>query len=282
VVSIQVLGPGGGDSASLMREPRYGHTATLLATGWVLITGGISQANGGQASADPASMSAELYNPATHSFAATGDLTTGRSAHTATLLPSGRVLLAGGENPALPPVAELYDPQSGTFAPTGMMTTARSEHTATALPDGQVLLVGGYDANGRPLASAEIYDPASGMFRATGGMVVARAQHAAALLDDGRVLITGGTDGSVPLASAEVFDPVTGQFSRTGSMQIARRCHTMTTLATGQVLVTGGESSDADVAIPLSNAELYEPNTASFSDTTAVRCARAAHCDGRT
>ena len=147
-------------------------------------------------------------------------------------------------------------------------SAARSEHTATALPGGQVLLVGGTGANGRPLASAEIFDPDSGTFSATGSMSVARTQHAAALLNDGRVLINGGTDGSATLASAEIFDPATGQFSSTGSMLVARRWHTATTLATGQVLVSGGvRSTDGDVAVPLSNAELYEPDSGSFAAT---------------
>jgi len=277
VVSIDVLAPGMDDSGSLMEEPRYGYTATLLLTGSVLIAGGRSSASGGEATTDPAYTSAELYDPATHSFAATGALTTGRSAHTATLLPNGMVLLAGGADPALTPVAELYDPQAGTFVPTGTMTAARSEHTATPLADGQVLIVGGTSADGRPLASAEIYDAASGSFTATGNMAAARAQHAAALLDDGRVLITGGTDGSANLASAEIFDPASGQFSSTGRMWVARRWHTATRLATGQVLITGGELIDAGVVVPLSDAELYEPDTGAFIATGTVGFARAEH-----
>ena len=277
VVGIQVLAPGAGASASLMGKPRYGQTETLLVNGSVLIAGGRSLVNSARATADPAYASAELYDPATHSFAATGNLTTGRATHTATLLPSGRVLLAGGSNPVLAPVSELYDPETGTFAPTGPMTTARSEHTATALPGGQILLVGGIGANGRSLASAEIYDPATGTFNATGSMSVVRTQHAAALLNDGRVLISGGTDGSVTLASAEIFDPATGQFSSTGSMLVARRWHTATTLETGQVLVTGGELIDAGVAVPLSSAELYEPDSGSFAANGTMGFARSQH-----
>jgi len=219
VVSIQVLAPGAGASASPTRQARYGHTATLL--------------------------------------------------------PSGRVLLTGGTDPALTPVAELYDPQTGTFVATGPMTTARSEHTATVLADGEVLIVGGNGANGQPVASAEIFDPISGMFSATGHMAVARAQHAAALLEDGRVLITGGTDGSATLASAEIFDPATGQFSSTGSMHAARRWHTAATVATGQVLVSGGETNDAGVAVPLRSAELYEPDSGTFAATETREFTRA-------
>jgi hypothetical protein len=97
------------------------------------------------------------------SFARTGDMMMARSQHTATLLLTGKVLIAGGSSTArleesLVASAELYDPETGTFSATGNMTTGRRQHSATLLPDGKVLITGGYGAAAPPgnLASAEL------------------------------------------------------------------------------------------------------------------------------
>src|SRR6266568_1295733 len=97
-------------------------------------------------------------------FVITGSLATARNGHTATLLPNGKVLVAGGRNGnSILASAELYDPASGTWSATGSLATARAFHTATLLLNGKVLIVAG-EGNGAPfvLASAELYDPASG------------------------------------------------------------------------------------------------------------------------
>ncbi len=78
----------------------------------------------------------------------TGPLHTGRAYHTATLLPNGKVLAAGGASPDFLNSAELYDPAAGTWSVTGALNTARDVHTATLLPNGQVLVAGGYGSSG--------------------------------------------------------------------------------------------------------------------------------------
>jgi hypothetical protein len=118
-------------------------------------------------------------------FVITGSLTMARFGHTATLLPNGKVLVAGGG-------AELYDPASGAWSVTGSLATARSGHTATLLPNGKVLVAGGVGPSGI-LASAELYDPASGTWSATGSLATARRLHTATLLPNGKVLVAGGT-----------------------------------------------------------------------------------------
>src|ERR1044071_6083293 len=123
-------------------------------------------------------------------FRRTGDMTTARAQHTATLLTSGKVLITGGTQSggfSGLATAELYDPKSGTFAPTGNMATARRMHTATRLPDGRVLIVGGYGTAGVTLNSAEFYDPSSGTFTAAGNMMTARGGHSAILLPSSKV-----------------------------------------------------------------------------------------------
>ena len=95
-------------------------------------------------------------------FENTGSLATARYAHTATLLPNGKVLVAGGWNGVTLASGEVYDPANGTWTATHNLATARFNHTATLLPNGKVLVVGGSNSDGYSLASAELYDPASG------------------------------------------------------------------------------------------------------------------------
>ena len=144
-------------------------------------------------------------------FTNTGSLVTARYLHTATSLPSGKVLVAAGANTSgYLASAELYDPASGTWSATGSLATARAGHTETLLPNGKVLVAAGANSSSS-LASAELYDPASGTWTATGSLVTARYYHTATLLPNGKVLVAGGyNDGSNALASAELYDPASG------------------------------------------------------------------------
>src|SRR6202040_2136472 len=103
-------------------------------------------------------------------FNNTGSLATARIDHMVTLLPNGKVLVAGGfasDSYTIVKSAELYDPASGTWSATGSLAAARNFYTATLLSNGKVLAAGGFGSSGE-LASAELYDPASGTWTATG------------------------------------------------------------------------------------------------------------------
>ncbi len=156
-------------------------------------------------------------------WTATGSMATERYTHTATLLPNGRVLVAGGTRRNLATV-ELYDPATGVWTATGSMATPRTRQTATLLPNGQVLVAGGFRIGGEH-ASVELYDPATGMWTATGSIPTdATIRHTAALLPNGQVLVAGG-ECPWCLARAEVYDPATGLWTATGSMATTRESH---------------------------------------------------------
>src|SRR4030095_1518502 len=137
--------------------------------------------------------------PSGGSWTVTGSLNTARYFHTATLLPSGVPLVAGGQDSAGIPSAsaELYDDAgSGSWTATGSLNTARVFHTATLLPNGIVLVAGGQDSSFTPSPSAELYDSASGSWTATGNLNTARFFHTATLLPNGMVLVAAGCDSS--------------------------------------------------------------------------------------
>jgi hypothetical protein len=165
-----------------------------------------------------------------------------RTGQTATLLPNGKVLVAGGGNgTTILSTAELYDPTTGVFSPTGTMTTPRLFATATLVGDGRVLIAGGGsivgNCSGCSVASAEIYDPASGTFSSVANMGYPRRGHIAILLPNGNVLVAGGIDDGLAdperfLSSAELFDPETLNFSPASSMTSPRFDHAANLLRT--------------------------------------------------
>jgi hypothetical protein len=268
VGGAELLNHATGTFVSAGTESRDLHTATLLRNGKVLLIGGETGWTGIPRS-PIVTASADLYDPATGVFQATGDMTTERESHTATLLGDGRVLVTGGARLQgttweTLQTAEIYDPGSATFSPTGDMVKPRSFHTATLLSNGKVLVTGG-NVGG---VTAELYDPVTGSFALTGSMSVARSSHTTTLLPNGKVLVVGGP-------TAELYDPVTGLFALTGPMLVPRRFHTATLLGHDEVMIAGGAAGTGspDTAV----TEIYDIATGSFVRTGSMETGRLWH-----
>jgi Kelch motif len=268
-------GTGAVTEIAAMHIARASHSSTLLLSGKVLIAGGFAGSGGEYRPY----ASAELFDPGTGTFQSVASMSVGRSAHTASLLKNGKVLIVGGWTGLndLRRSAEIYDPATGAFTPTGNLVVGRAGNTATVLADGRVLIAGGEDRQENAMASAEIYDPAAGKFTLTGGMVEPRGSHTATALKDGRVLIVGGGSGHYPsqiiYRSAEIFDPATGKFTLTGETSVGRHKHAAILLRSGKVLVVGG-SDNRDWHGEYASAEIYDPASGTFSATGAMSTPR--------
>jgi uncharacterized protein YjbI with pentapeptide repeats len=193
-----------------------------------------------------------------------------RAFHSATLLPSGKVLIVGGT--ALPTSAtvgaEVYDPVTKTFSATATNLPNRdARNTATLLGTGKVLIVGGTQT------TAALYDPATNAFT-SGGTSGTINNHTATLLtsgpNSGKVLITGGKGATGnPVNTTLLYDPATNSFSAGPTMNDAREFHTATVLPSGpnagKIVIAGGRKSVSGVLTALATAELYDPATNSFT-----------------
>lgn len=290
-----------------MLTPRSLHTATLLADGRVLVTGGIATTSDTSATVGP---EAEIYNPATNTWVQVGSLAQARCRHAAVRLKDGKVLVAGGQDfvdSSGLNSCEIFDPLTLTFSPTGSLNFHRFDMPFTLLGDGRVLAAGGY--------SSETWDPSSGAWTSiaapsigwkpravllpNGQVLVVDLQmsmetfdpvrnkwssttwfnrgpwmdYSISLLKNGRVLIVGGTDGQFqPVKDAVIFDPAASTWAIAEDLGTPHVGHSAVTLLDGRVLVTGGY---------LPGGEIYDPSTNQWANTSFSVASRIRHSSTR-
>jgi MYXO-CTERM domain-containing protein len=241
------------------------HAALLLPEkNQVLITGG--------GKTDGSSGMAVHYDIPTKTFSTPTEHA--REWHTATLLPDGKLMMAGGFQGAgseATASVDLFDPRKRTFVSIASMHEERLAHTATLVAEGRVIVAGGLPGQYDGVASSKTFETwKDDHFEGGGKLIAGRAYHAATLLTSGRVLLTGGSHSTLLLASAEIIDPEGGMSVATkGPMSHARYRHAAVRLPSGSVLIAGGITLDKDHpydGLPVATAEIYNPTTDTFTD----------------
>lgn len=198
-------------ASRMVENGRWLHTATLLNDGLVLLVGGRNNSCTGTCPVFSLA-SAEIFNPATGTYMATGPLNISRHNHTATLLADGRVLVIGGETTedlgtgsSEVQQAEIYDPATGMFSYYGNMLITRGRHTATLLNNGKLLIMGGEIRSGAQTASTELLDIASGVSTPGPELNETHIRAHAIRLATGEVVLLGGSLGYQPSTVVELF-----------------------------------------------------------------------------
>lgn len=231
-------------TTGMMTAERANFDAASLADGRALLVGGLD-------AMDVPMTSAELFDPATKTFAATGSTAVAHSVHGMVTLDDGRVLVVGGyAKPDSTTAAELYDATAGTFSAAASMKGTRGFATVTKMTDGRVLVVGGCTFT-QGIAScdalrndAEVYDPASDAWSNGGTSKAPRLGHAAAALPDGSVLVVGGLQGAYTLA--EIWKG--GAFTPAPKLPVEKINATATLTTGGVVVIAGGENGFTDIS----------------------------------
>jgi hypothetical protein len=255
------------------------HTATSLPDGTILIAGGT---NG-----TVVLSSAEVFNPSTLAFTPTATpMNSPRQQQSASLLPNGRVLMAGGftTSPGSGPTnsAEIYYPDTKVFISVPPMISSRSQHVAITLPKGGVFVAGGFNGLNTVTGSAEIYSSTNAAWTAVPSMTTAsggtgaleiRAIAAGVQLQDGRIMLCGGTNQSGILSSVVAYTPATKSWAALNPMPGPLQGHTATLLFDGRVLVAGGDNGTSETT----SSFIYNPTSGLWSTVGALNSARFGH-----
>jgi hypothetical protein len=232
IMSMLFMTGCGGESGTIegpsLTEGRWGHTATKLPDGRILILGGQSKPSKRLASA-------ELFDPASSTFSSAASMSDERGVGlSSVLLNNGTVLVFGDTDNGS---AEIYDPSTGTWSATGSMNSPRRSSSANLLDDGRVLVAGGADVTKSgdvQFASSEIYDPSSGEWTITGDMLEIHSGQGSIVID-GKVIIFGQF-------LSEMYDSSTGVWSSIGIPAVERSRGTgVIMLKDGTVMIAGGE-----------------------------------------
>ncbi len=250
---------------------KNGHSATLLASGKVLIAGGVNSVE--TEYYDDWDYRAYLYDPDTNTYTRTGNMVRRSAHHASVRLSSGRVLLLGGYRyygiPYITSESQMYNPETGTWSRVQDDPTFRVFPTATELYSGKVMVTGGYFPflSSEPLINVNFYDPATDSWSAGPSMPHARRSHQAVRLYSGRVMVLGGTNGAD--TSVDMYDPYSDQWLAGPAHPLSQVIKTATLLYSGEVLITGEYGQTA----------VYSPGTDTWTRTADMHAGYFAGTD---
>ncbi len=283
LASSELYNPASGmwSTTGNLHVARVSAQSVLLPNGMVLTMGGCISND----CLSSTTRSAEIYNPVSGTWTVTGSMRTARAEFIAVLLPSKKVLVAGGCTSynangciAVTTAAELYNPSTGTWTSTGGMRAARMAMTGTVLLNGKALIAGGQTAASDALGSSELYNPATGTFTLTGRLITPRSGHTATLLTSGFVLMAGGENvNGISIPKAELYNAATGTYAATGNMPSNRQEHRAVLLPSGSVLVVGGNNVNSTTTTVLASCATYNPTTGTWATASTMKNARADH-----
>jgi hypothetical protein len=280
----------------VMASARSMHTMTELQNGHFLVSGGVDVSNNPQASC-------EIYDPVADTFTLVGSMNTPRMGHTATVLANGNVFISGGmEALTVTPTqlsaihdvvdsTEIYDPIADTWTVGPVMSDPRASHFALERPDGKILLSGGISWDSNWLfgwvpavrSSCDLYDPVTNTMSSGPSMSTARALAGVVEMAPGRWLIAGGMNAlsiiplnpGNPTATAEIYDASTNTWTTVGSLASARAQVSAWPLGNGLFMFGGGGAGSVLSPTPLSNTEIFDSATNTFSPGPTMNSGRA-------
>ena len=215
VIQAELYRPATNDwlPAANLATARFRHTATALLPGGsthrdVIAAGGYTGTT--------VLASVERYNTTTRTWSACTAMSGGRFEHSAELLDSGKVLVAGGVRTASAGSTcwqrgAVYDPAANSWTDTGLQGVPRCWHASAKLDSGRVLIMGGRQTyDGLAIKSADLYDPATNNWAIAASMKYERASFPAALFLKSSahwVLVSGGVYNGSPRSDAEYYTP---------------------------------------------------------------------------
>jgi hypothetical protein len=196
-----------------------------------------------------------------------------RIAHSASTLPNGKILIAGGISlngffrlPGMTNRCEIFDAKTNRFSGASSLPFSTAAHSQITLKSGRILVVGGAKSSllitdAKPIKDAARYDETTGRWTRMGSLAVARTLPSLARLTDGRVMVIGGAQGTLDkptaTASCEFFDPSTGRFLTAKPLGISRAGAPAISLFEGQIFVVGGGTGQGSKSI--NTGEMYFP-----------------------